>query len=218
MKREEKIKNNLIKIMLVIIAVLIFDRLYEYKAEQLIAEAHEEIIPIYRINQKVVYGEDTVELTDLSNFKYEKTVYDFVPLDCELSDDLQEYAWMLCESNNVSFSLLMAIMKQESGYNPHLISNTNDYGLMQINKINHEWLAEALGITDFLDPKQNIKAGVYILKLLFEKYDDTKKVLMAYNMGEGNAKKYWEGGIFETEYCEKVLINLSEYQQQESMR
>ena len=218
MKREEKIKRNIIKIMLVVIAVLIFDRMYEHKTERLIAEAHEEIIPIYRINQKVVYGEDVAELTDLSNFKYEKTMYNFAPLDCELSDELQEYAWMLCESNNVSFTLLMSIMKQESKYNSHLISNTNDYGLMQINKMNHEWLSETLGITDFLDPKQNIKAGVYILKSLFEKYDDTKKVLMAYNMGEGNAKKYWSKGIFETEYCEKVMVYQSEYQKQTSTR
>ena len=77
---------------------------------------------------------------------------------------------------------------------------------MQINTVNHEWLQEKLGITDFLDPYQNTRSGIYILRTLFEKYQDTAKVLMAYNMGEDGAKKLWDKGIYDTSTHKKSLI------------
>jgi soluble lytic murein transglycosylase-like protein len=76
---------------------------------------------------------------------------------------------------------------------------------MQINKINHEWLTEELGITDFLDPEQNIKGGVYILAYLTEKYDDTHRILMAYNMGERGAREYVAKGHTSSAYSRYIM-------------
>lgn len=76
---------------------------------------------------------------------------------------------------------------------------------MQINQKNHEWLSNAVGVTDFLDPYQNIQAGIYILGTLFEKYDDPHKVLMAYNMGESGASKLWDQGIYQSKYSQRVI-------------
>ncbi|MDR2775954.1 MAG: AAA family ATPase, partial [Tannerella sp.] len=66
-------------------------------------------------------------------------------------------------------------------------------------------MTEAIGVDDFLDPTQNIRAGLYILRGLFEKYDDPAKVLMAYNLGESGAKRLWEQGVFETSYTKNIL-------------
>lgn len=63
------------------------------------------------------------------------TVYD-VPL----SEELQHYAQDVCEEYGVSFPLVIAIMKHESEFLPGVVSATNDYGIMQINQSNHEWL------------------------------------------------------------------------------
>ena len=46
---------------------------------------------------------------------------------------------------------------------------------------------------------------MFILRKLFEKYEDPELVLMAYNMGEDGAKTLWEQGIFETNYTKSVL-------------
>ena len=82
---------------------------------------------------------------------------------------------------------------------------------MQINKCNHEWMAEALGITDFLDPYQNVMAGTYRFYQLFTKYEgDTAKVLMAYNMGDGGAATLWQQGIYETAYSRKIMQKITE--------
>lgn len=136
---------------------------------------------------------------------------DFVPLDCSLSEDLQEYTYYLCKAYYIDFDFVMALMYTESSFNADIVSGTNDYGLMQINKCNHAELTDKLGITDFTEPYQNIRAGVYILRRLFEKYDDAAKVCMAYNMGEYGASVLWEQGVYETAYSNKVLAKANEY-------
>ena len=135
----------------------------------------------------------------------------FIPLDVPMDEETQKFIYYLSNVYDVDFSFIMAVIKTESGFNANVVSATNDYGLMQINKINHEYLKNTLGITDFLDPHQNAQAGVFILKNLFEKYDDTSKVLMAYNMGEGGASTLWEQGIVHSNYSRKVMSQVFEY-------
>lgn len=128
-------------------------------------------------------------------------------------EDLQEFTYYLSAAYDIDYTLVLAIISKESSFMPDGISSTNDYGLMQINACNHEWLTEELGITDFIDPYENIKAGLFILRGLFEKYDSTSKVLMAYNMGENGASKLWEQGIFESNYSKDVMQRQETYRQ-----
>lgn len=136
---------------------------------------------------------------------------DFIPLDCGLSEDLQEYTYYLCEAYYIDFDFAMALMFTESSFKADTISATGDYGLMQINKCNHKSLSSALGISDFTEPYGNIRAGLFILRGLFEKYDEPALVCMAYNMGEYGASVLWEQGIYETAYSNKVLAKADEY-------
>lgn len=135
----------------------------------------------------------------------------FTPLDCGLSEELQEYTYYLCEAYYIDFDFAMALMCVESSYKAEIISSSGDYGLMQINKCNHESLSSLLGISDFTEPYGNIRAGLFILRGLFEKYDDAAKVCMAYNMGEYGASVLWGQGIYETSYSNKVLAKANEY-------
>lgn len=139
-------------------------------------------------NEKVTYERPTAPISEM------------IPLD----EELQEYLYETCEEYNVDYNLALAVMWQESEFNPKLISRTNDYGLMQINVCNHKWLSNILNIVDFLDPKQNIEAGIYMLSMLKEKYEDEHKVLMAYNYGEGGAKACWISGIVTSRYSLQV--------------
>ena len=130
---------------------------------------------------------------------------DFSPLDVDMDEDLQEYVFNLCYCYNIDWTLVMALIEKESQYQSNVVSKTDDYGLMQINKSNFEWLTDVTGVTDFLNEKDNIRCGVFVLRKLFEKYDDPCKVLMAYNMGENGAGKLWDMGIYQTEYSQDVL-------------
>lgn len=129
----------------------------------------------------------------------------FVPLDVPLNEDVQEFIFYLSAGYNIDFTFTMALMQHESGFQADVISATDDYGLMQINSCNHDYLKETIGVSDFLDPYSNIRSGMFILRKLFEKYETPEKVLMAYNMGEGGASKLWERGIYETNYSKAIL-------------
>lgn len=139
---------------------------------------------------------------------------DFVPIDCALPEELQEFTYYLSTGYYIDFSFVMGLMFCESSFRTDCVSGTNDYGLMQINKQNHEWLSEQLGLDNISDPYQNIRAGLFILRQLFEKYDDPAKVAMAYNMGEYGASQLWEQGVYETNYSKKVLTKADEYKAQ----
>ena len=138
----------------------------------------------------------------------------FKPLDCKMPEEQQKFTYYLCDGYNLDFTLVMALIQNESSFDPSVVSATNDYGYMQINKINHKWLTDTLGVTDFTDPYQNIRAGVFVLRKLFERYQDTNMVLMAYNMGENGASRLWEKGIYSTDYTEKILKYQEQFNEQ----
>ena len=130
---------------------------------------------------------------------------EFTPYDIPLDADIQEFIFYLSYGYYIDFPFVMGLIQAESSFKTDIISKTNDYGLMQINKQNHGWLSERLGLDNMLDPVQNVRAGLYILRTLFEKYDDPVMVLMAYNMGEYGAGRLWERGVYETSYTRKVM-------------
>lgn len=161
--------------------------------------------------EALIFGKPNGKLiTDETPCEWGNGNLKFIPLDVPLNEDLQEFSFYLSSACDMDFTFVMALMKQESNFQSDVVSTTDDYGLMQINEINHPYLKEQLGISDFLDPYENIKAGVFILRKLFEKYETPEKVLMAYNMGETGASRLWEQGIFETNYTKNVL----KYQQE----
>lgn len=149
---------------------------------------------------------DTPEVETSQPTEPEKVYYD-----CPLDHPLQNYIRELCEENGLPMDLVISLISVESSFRPNLVSGTNDYGLMQINKVNHEWLSEKYGITDFLDPYQNVLCGVKILSQHYEKYQDVDRALMAYNLGATGAKKLWDKGVYETHYVRKVRKALEVY-------
>ena len=126
--------------------------------------------------------------------------------DIPLSHELQDIADKACEDYKIPQDVLYAVMKVESGYEVDA-QNGSCYGLMQIHTINMEYLSNNIGTTDLTDPEQNIKAGAFILGGYLEKYS-LPDSLMAYNLGEGGAKRLWKQGIHETGYTNKVLENI----------
>ena len=126
-----------------------------------------------------------------------------------LAYDLQELMQDQCERYGVPYALALAIAEVETHFDPDAVSPTNDYGLMQINQCNHEWL-QGLGM-DPLTHAGNIEAGVYIIGGYLERYGDTERALMAYNCGPGGAQKLWDAGVYQTNYTRKVMTALEHW-------
>lgn len=162
---------------------------------------------------KVVYGDLTNRIfrTVKSHIWESDTNENFKLLDIPLSEDLQKFTYYLCNEYGIEYSLVIALMERESKFDINAIGDGVNYGLMQIHTINHTWLSEELGIIDFLDPYQNVQAGIYMLCDLFKKYDNTDQVLMAYNSGESGAKRLFAKQIFSTDYTRNILENALKY-------
>lgn len=83
---------------------------------------------------------------------------------------------------DVSPALVLALISVESAGQIEAESHAGAVGLMQLMPAT----AERFGVTDRLDPAQNIKAGVAYLAWLMEHFDkDPILVLAGYNAGEG---------------------------------
>jgi hypothetical protein len=82
--------------------------------------------------------------------------------------------------------LVHSIIKVESNYNVHAVSNKGAEGLMQLTPST----ARMLGVSNSFDPQQNIEAGVKYLKYLKDLYKDDRLALAAYNAGPGAVDKY----------------------------
>lgn len=83
--------------------------------------------------------------------------------------------------------LVLAVITAESGFNPNARSERNAFGLMQLIPET----AERFGVSDVLDPVQNIRGGMAYLRWLLNYYQgDVSLVLAAYNAGEGAVDRH----------------------------
>jgi soluble lytic murein transglycosylase-like protein len=91
------------------------------------------------------------------------------------------------KANNLDPALLHAVISVESGYNRFAQSNKGAAGLMQLTMDT----AIRYGVTNRLDPMQNVLAGArYLRDLLVTFHNDMKLALAAYNAGEQAVVKY----------------------------
>ena len=135
--------------------------------------------------------------------------------DVPLSEELQDYIREKCSEYEVPMELVIALIDKESSFQSDVVSTTNDYGYMQINSCNHEWLSSTLGVSNFLDPKENILCGVYILSEHLEKTNgDVELALMRYNCGASGARSLWDKGIYSTSYSRSVMTLYESYKEE----
>lgn len=90
------------------------------------------------------------------------------------------------EKYGVDSNLVLAIIKQESNFNPNAESPVGAKGLMQLMDFN----SEAYGITNPFDSEANIEGGVRHLSSYLDMYGgNVEMALMAYNGGPGTMSR-----------------------------
>lgn len=125
------------------------------------------------------------------------------------SEELEAIFVEASETYDISLSLLKAVAKAESDFDPNCTSSAGAMGIMQLMP----GTAEELGVTDAYDPRQNIMGGAKYLSENLEIFNgDVSLAVAAYNAGRGAVAKY--DGIppyTETQnYVKKVLAYMNE--------
>ena len=126
----------------------------------------------------------------------------------------------LSTENNWDWRLISSIIYHESRFEADAGSWAGAYGLMQLM----ESTAKRLGVEDYKDPRQNIKAGILFLNWLDKQFkvsisDSTERikfVLASYNIGMGHvqdaqrlAEKYEKNTLIWEDNVDFFLLNKS---------
>lgn len=112
-------------------------------------------------------------------------------------NDYLEYVRQYAYEYNIPESIIFAVIKVESDFDPDAESSAGARGLMQMLPSTFEWLTgeehlnENLPKSKLFTPEVSIKYGTYYLNYLYHKFDcNWNTALAAYNGGEGNVAKW----------------------------
>jgi hypothetical protein len=109
-----------------------------------------------------------------------------------------------CSRFGVDPSLVHAIVKVESDFNPFAISRKGATGLMQLMP----QTATTMNVQNTFSPDENVEGGVKYLRYLLDRYEgNVTLALAAYNAGETAVKKWGTIPPFKEtqEYVKKIL-------------
>jgi soluble lytic murein transglycosylase len=104
--------------------------------------------------------------------------------------------------NGLDPYLVASLIRQESEFNPSVISYANAWGLMQLLPTTGRQLAREEGITHFqtymlLDPETNIRLGTRYLKETLDRFGGVPEyALAAYNAGENRVDDWRSAGPY----------------------
>jgi Transglycosylase SLT domain len=123
--------------------------------------------------------------------------------------DYRTIARQIAKQVGVPESLFLALIQQESGFNPRAGSPAGAKGLTQLMP----GTARGLGVRDIYDPVQNLQGGARYLKTQLQRFGDPRLALSAYNSGPGGAEAAGRVENFtETQnYVKNVMALESQY-------
>lgn len=109
--------------------------------------------------------------------------------------EYEEYVEAYAAEYGLPPSLLYAVIRTESDFNPEAVSSAGAVGLMQLTEDTFSWAQYRSGVEELpqeqrFDPETSIHYGSCVLALLEEMYGVRETALAAYNAGMGNVNRW----------------------------
>ena len=105
--------------------------------------------------------------------------------------DMQALVGATAREMGVDPALAQAIAHQESGFNQTAVSPANAIGTMQVIPTSGQWASDLVGRElNLLDPRDNVVAGVAILRQLVATSGDLPTAIAGYYQGQAGVAKY----------------------------
>ena len=144
-------------------------------------------IYVYADKAGVLHFTNVPTSSNSSNYKVYIKETPNRPLESNITDLYDHVISEASHTHGVSFSLLKALIKTESDFNPSAVSSAGARGLMQLMPEN----IKTLKINNPFDPRENIMGGTQYLKQLIDRFNGKLPLaLAAYNAGPGVVEKY----------------------------
>ncbi len=134
-----------------------------------------------------------------------------------LPDKYQKQAFnvaqaIISEANKFQLdpTFVLAVIKQESHFNPDVVGGVGELGLMQVRPETGEWIAKKYnmkwhGPSTIKDPVGNIRVGVQYMAYLREMFGHGRLYLSAYNMGPTRVRTNLMKNLWPKEYSSGVM-------------
>lgn len=174
-------------------------------------------------HERELFGTDSIRFTASSHRKVEQ-VNEFVAQYAErsLQGDWKKQSGrvahaIISSSLRHGFDplLLLAVIENESRFNPVVVGSHGEIGLMQLKPDTAAWIAKKArirwkGADTLRDPVANIRIGAAYLSMLRSKFDFNKDLyLAAYNMGVKHLNRLLSGNGHPQVYPKRTIEHYS---------
>jgi soluble lytic murein transglycosylase len=143
-----------------------------------------------------------VNLTDIERWMY--------PI--EYKQEIEQHA----SKYDLNPLLVAAIIRSESNYKPHLVSDKGAIGLMQLMPETANWAADKMGIVpptaaQLHDVETNIAIGTWYMDSLHKQFAGNDAMMIAaYNAGPTNVRKWQNDGVWDGRFDTSLDIPFGE--------
>lgn len=173
-------------------------KFFEYPKKVILTEDYyNKICGIEYVKNESAPEPTTKIETELTSETTTEPEPEYVFYDAPLNVETQKQISDICSEYGLKYELILGVISVESDFNSDTIGDGgNSFGLMQIQP---KWWGDLMaqeGITDILDPLQNVRLGCAIIKELQAEHGTEYRALQSYNTGNADSRNGYADKVY----------------------